>query len=276
MLSLTPLIDDLISQPLRAEHGLAIWARLTRPDGSEARVLLDTGQHAPVLLANAQAAGADIASATSVVVSHGHYDHSGGLSALADMGVRCPVFVGVDAERRRFSTQLGQGEGGRKMLKPIGMPSPEVLTRLDVRRVTSVTQAEPGLTLFSLPQDAPVNRRLLAADGVSPDGFSDEVFALLSDGSHTILFGGCTHHGLPQLLDHVFGALAASLGLQKVDLFVGGLHLQGQPEKEVLRVADVAARYPVGAWIPLHCTGPVAQEVWSERFKVVDFNSLNF
>lgn len=266
MITVHTLTDDALPKPRLSEHGLALWADVTTPSGRAEHILLDSGQRPDVLTRNALTAGVDLTAATAIVLSHGHYDHTGGLPALACAHLSCPVYVGPDAERRRFSTQVGLNASGRKMLKPIGMPRPDALSAMDVRRVTGTVHVSDSLTLFTLPAAAPPNPRLLAADGLSPDTFSDEVFALLSDGAHTLLFGGCTHHGLPMLLDFVFNTMA----IPRVDCFIGGLHLQGRPESEVRAVADVAARYPVAAYAPIHCSGDPAKALWRERFCVIE------
>ncbi len=262
------LVNDVFDDPRsarRPEHGLSILAHVEPTDGRPSmRFLLDTGQHAKTLNANIGDVSS-LGSLDAAILSHGHYDHSGGLSLLADAGASCPLYLGPDAERRRFSVQVGPDGQLGKMRKPIGMPSPEILDRFDVRRVSGVCVVSPFLTLFTLPQPAPPNPRLLAADMLSPDSFSDELFALISDGDGEWLFGGCTHHGLPMLLRFVFN----DLGRSSLAGFIGGLHLQGRPHDEIEAVAADVERYNVAAWRIVHCTGDEAQAVWQRRFNVI-------
>lgn len=261
------LVNDSFeaSSRRRAEHGLAIYAEVTLRDGrGEERILLDTGQHVGNLRDNI-GGEIDLGRLTAVVLSHGHYDHSGGLGLVEEAGARCPVYVGPDVARRRFSVQMGADGTLGRMRKQIGMPSPELLERLDVRRVGGIVRASECMTLFTIPTSAPPNVRLLAADMASADTFSDEVFALITDGSEEWLFGGCTHHGLPMVLEYVFG----TMGRERLSGFIGGLHLQGRPKEEIEDVAEIVGQYEIGAWRPMHCTGEMAQEIWRERFRVV-------
>lgn len=252
MLSITVLADNhTCRRGIACEHGLAVYAEV-----GDVRLLLDTGQSSK-FLANADALGIDLSALSGVVISHGHYDHSGGLSALLAQCPHIPVFMHPLALRQKYSVSS-------VMVKPNGFASAEALGNATVRYVDGIARPFAGVTLFSLPADAPPNHHLMlrTEQGLAPDPFTDEVFALLQSNGKTILYGGCTHHGLPQLMDFVAG----SLGVNHIDAFVGGLHLKGQPLEQISRIADSAAQYPVGRWIVNHCSGDEALQVWRDKF----------
>ena len=72
---ITVLVEDSVAgRGLLAEHGLALWL-----ERQNQRILFDTGQ-GQVLTHNAQHLGISLSEADSIVLSHGHYDHIGGLA----------------------------------------------------------------------------------------------------------------------------------------------------------------------------------------------------
>ena len=83
---ITTLVEDTTSGTgLSSEHGLSFWIEY-----GDKRVLFDTGQTG-LLVENAGILGADVAKADAVVLSHGHYDHTGGLAAVLDVAPRVMV-----------------------------------------------------------------------------------------------------------------------------------------------------------------------------------------
>ena len=76
------------------------------------------------------------------------------------------------------------------------------------------------------------------------------------------LFGGCTHHGLEQLLDYTYSVL----GIKQIDAFIGGLHLKGKSDKEIECNIEIARKYNVRRWIVNHCTGNDAIALWCNAF----------
>ncbi len=268
MISLSLLINNNLPAPLLSEHGLAVWCNVLRPDGSRTSLLLDTGQHPQTLAANARSANIDLLSANFTILSHGHYDHSGGLQALAQSPTTIVLSPLATARRFSLSLSLLTGAEGKHVKKENGMPRPDLLKNMNTLYVSTTTEIAPNITVFPLPLPAPANPKLVN-DNNTPDAFPDELFTLISDGSLYVLYGGCTHHGLPMLLDHVFN----KLNITHIDLFIGGLHLSGKDVSEINAVASIAKNYNVKQWLPLHCTGPDALKIWQQNFPTIPLAS---
>ena len=108
--TVTVIVDNKAHHPqFRAEHGLSVLV-----ETGEARILFDTGQSGEVLLHNAGALDVDLSRLDAVVLSHGHYDHTGGLRRL-------PLSSGVTrlyAHPEAFIERFNQDPSGT--LRPIG------------------------------------------------------------------------------------------------------------------------------------------------------------
>jgi 7,8-dihydropterin-6-yl-methyl-4-(beta-D-ribofuranosyl)aminobenzene 5'-phosphate synthase len=98
---------------------LAFWIEVeSEGDANSKRVLFDTGQTPEVLLHNAELLGIDLSSADVVVLSHGHYDHTGGLREVLRQAGEVPLFLHPGSLAQRFSRQK---DGS---VQEIGMPPP--------------------------------------------------------------------------------------------------------------------------------------------------------
>ncbi len=265
MIRIRPLIENQMCGDMVSEHGLSVLFEVATETGEVVRLLTDTGQSGRFAV-NAEALGVDLQKVEMLMLSHGHYDHTGGLEALIDKGFEGDVYTGEGVERVRYSVQMGEGE--RRMKKRNGMPKPELLGRVRQHIISEPTCVVDGrIWIVPMREAAPVNMRLLGADGQA-DSFSDEVFAVVSDGESVVVYGGCTHHGIANTLRHI----QKTLGIGHVDMYVGGLHLMGK-DKETIEQAmreTEALDVKVDKWMTCHCTGAEAQQMWAERFKVVN------
>lgn len=246
------LVDNNLENRLCAcEHGLSVWLEV-----GDKCYLLDTGQSGK-FADNAMTMGIDLRRADYVVLSHGHYDHSGGLASLRDMGIDAPVIMSPYTLRAKYSVSS-------VMTKYNGVPQADDVRRMSHLLVDGSMKLSDNVTVFSLPSDAPANEHLMMAQGerLVPDTFADELFVLVTEGSKCALFGGCTHHGLSQVLEYV----RSHFGIEHLDAFVGGLHLKGRSTEEIQRNIDVARRYDVSKWVVNHCTGNEAISMWSDVF----------
>ena len=240
------------SSRLVARHGLSLWLELA--DGR--RVLFDMGPD-DAFLANARALGVDVTTADLAVLSHGHYDHGGGLRAFLDAcagaGRDVPVYVREHAFEEHIS---GTPERYHAIgLDPTLAADPRVVT------VSEKHEVGDGLTLFStMRRDHPAalsNRRLMERrdGGPAPDRFLHEQSLLVVEDGRRYLVSGCSHGGVLNIMD-----AAEELAGGPLDAVVAGFHLMDpsggtveDPELTCALAAELAAR-PT-RYLTFHCTG---------------------
>ena len=255
-LRLTVLVENTCrTGGLAAEHGLALLLETER-----GTVLFDTGATPTALAANAAALGVDLARVSAVVLSHGHYDHTGGLPAALAAAPSARVYC----HWRCTAPRWGQRWGIRKS---IGMPA-------ESRRALESAVREPVAGPVLLPEgvllSGPIPGPPAAAQegfladsdgGPQPDDFADEMFLLARPPSGWLLATGCCHRGLVNTLAY---ARRLNNG-EAVAVVIGGLHLKrvSRGVLEAVAVAlDAAGTREVWAG---HCTGNKAISHLAER-----------
>lgn len=240
------------SSRLAARHGLSLWLELD--DGR--RVLFDMGPN-DGFLANARSLGVDVTEADLAVVSHGHYDHGGGLGAFlaacGDAGRDVPVYVREHAFEEHVS-------GTPERHHAIGL-DPALATDPRVRPTGERCDLGGGLALFSTARrahpTARSNGRLMERrDGaLVPDRFLHEQSLLVREGDRLALVSGCSHGGVLNLMDAAEGLAGAPLtsvvaGFHLMDPSGGTVEDDGLTRSLARELAARPARY-----LTCHCTG---------------------
>ncbi|MCK4818477.1 MBL fold metallo-hydrolase, partial [bacterium] len=110
---ITTLVENTVFKAgLKAEHGLSFWIEY-----GEKKLLFDTGQ-TDLVLQNAQTLGIDLAQADAIVLSHGHYDHTGGLKQVLNIAGNSSVYFHPAAIQAKYHLKDGD-------IKEIGV-TPEI------------------------------------------------------------------------------------------------------------------------------------------------------
>ncbi len=243
-MTIISLMDDLCpKRGLRGEHGLSLLIEM-----EDSRVLLDTGQGG-AFLENARFLGIDLAILTAVVLSHGHYDHGGGIGALYASRVDAPpLFAGRGFDMpRRAKSDAGLSDIGAPSLPP------------SIRSTEVAELRELAPDLFILPPaerldaSVPASRfRTITGGEDRLDEFEDELslVALVKDG--LVVITGCAHRGISNIAR---AALKAFPG-RPLAALVGGFHLGDAFADELARASTALAELKPGAVYCSHCTAP--------------------
>ena len=250
---LTLVENQTINPALTPMHGLSVYIETERH-----RLLFDLGDKS-VFLENASKLGVDIKNVDTLVISHGHHDHGGGLAAFlnenagADIYIReaafLPHFGRTDDDFRRAGIDAGLRENTR-------LTFTGALHRID-----------DELTLFSeiestkLPSSANSFLYEETETGIVPDKFLHEQSLIIDTAEGLFLIAGCAHCGIVNIMER-----AEALKGREMDAVVGGFHLfnpgTGATENAELvnsLASELSRRKSV--YYTGHCTGTEAFEL---------------
>jgi 7,8-dihydropterin-6-yl-methyl-4-(beta-D-ribofuranosyl)aminobenzene 5'-phosphate synthase len=240
------LADDVAGpRGLLAEHGLALWI-----ETGGHRLLFDTGQGL-ALAHNAAALGIPLARADAVVLSHGHYDHTGGLPAVLAGRRGLPVFAQPEVFAPRWARRYGEA-------REIGMPASarEALTQRASFRSSRVALPVCGgvRVTGSIPRrsdfEGETGAFFLDGEGREPDPLVDDQAAFVETREGTVVLLGCAHAGVVNTLRHV-----ETLSAKPVCAVIGGMHLGGAGAERIGSTVRALVERDVRRVVPCHCTG---------------------
>ena len=249
---------------------LAEWGLSILIETDEANVLLDTGRSISASY-NADALGIDLSRIDKLVLSHGHYDHTGGLRhILRKMRKRVEIIAHPDIWEAKYARRHGEtteryigipfqrpeletlGANFNLTAKPVKITD-NIMTTGEIPMVTSYEEIEPYLLVKE-------------ADGWQQDKLRDDQSLIINTESGLIVILSCAHHGIINTLYHA----QQLTGVKQIYMVVGGCHLMDASKKRISETIAALKELRVQRLGVSHCTGmpailAMAQEL-GDRF----------
>lgn len=253
-MKITALVENTsLHDEVGKEHGLSVHIEM----GGQS-LLLDVGC-GDLFLANAEVLGVPVDQVDFLVLSHAHSDHGGGIQTFLNHNSTAKVYVSPEAFEKYYSIKQDEEP------EDIGL-DPSLAHEPRVVQVSGDYQVSPGVMICSeitTEYARPTTNHglmVLKGDELVADDFRHEQYLLVEDQGKTVLFSGCSHNGIMNIIE----SAKAKLG-RYPDVVVGGFHLSNpywetseEPstvESIGLHLKEIDAKY-----YTCHCTGLVAYE----------------
>ncbi len=216
-----------------AEHGLSLYI-----ETAHRHILFDMGQSS-LFAKNASQLGVDLRNVDTAIVSHGHYDHGGGLSCFLSLNAHAPVYISQHAFEPHFNADN----------RYIGLDT-TLASNERLRFTDGVLALGDGLTLYATALDIGSLAHGSAGLTTEHDGqrtaddFRHEQYLLIEEDGNRVLISGCSHRGILEITEHF-----------KPDVLIGGFHISKLPADYVTEHYGAVLNKYDTAFYTCHCTG---------------------
>lgn len=251
-ITVTALIENTATGNLLSEHGLSLWLEF-----GDKRILLDAGQ-SDMIFQNAKLLGINLETTDAIVLSHGHYDHTGGLKAVLDIASNTTIYLHPEAFKSKYSQKdkktrmIGMPDSAKEAIHVMANNGKVIWTEMPTElfqglfvtgRIPRNTDFEDSGGNFFVNQNCQKKDELL----------DDQAIFFQTKYGFVILLG-CAHAGVVNTLDYV----VKLTNQRKIFAIIGGMHLLNASDERIEYTIDAFKKYDIQKIIPLHCTGQKA------------------
>lgn len=246
-MKITALVEDTSKNKLKSEHGLSLYI-----ESEQSKVLFDMGQ-SDLFYLNAEKLGIDLSEADFAVISHGHYDHGGGLKKFLQINKSAPVYISENAFGAFYNGEKYIGlDKSLKENERLSFISENTHISDGAKLFVSSSLSEKGFSSFGLSEKKCGEKQ--------PDNFTHEIYLQLESGGKKVLFSGCSHKGILNIMSRF-----------KPDVFVGGFHLLKVEDEKALEEAARKLLAFDTDFYTCHCTGEQQYNYLKEKVKSLNY-----
>lgn len=255
-MKITALLENTTErEDMQVEHGLSLYI-----ETSTHKILFDMGQ-SNLFAKNADTLGIDLSEVDIAVLSHGHYDHGGGLQTFLELNHKATVYINRYAFEPHFNASDNY----------IGLDTELKSTLVEQNRMHITDETgilAPGLTLFSCnerPRSCALGNfglTVLSGNSHVPDDFRHEQYLLIEEDNKRVLVSGCSHKGIQNIMEWF-----------APDVLVGGFHfMKLEPGAALDAAANDLNKYST-RYFTGHCTGEAQFAYLKERMDRLEYLS---
>ncbi len=249
------LVNDTGENPrLANEHGFS--ALLEYKDN---KILFDTGQ-SDKFIHNAEKLGVDLRDVDHVIISHGHYDHIGGLKYFLELNRTAKVHIKREALKKKYKFNNGEfvNIGTNDDYSPykgrfvFSSASREIVNNVFI--ITNINDF--GSRIHNKNMFVEKNEK------IEVDPFNDEQFLFVRDNEKIHIISGCSHRG-------IFNIAKTALNYSKLDrigVLVGGFHMVNEYYSQIKKEVGALSNLNIEEICPCHCTGEMGKEEIKNKF----------
>jgi 7,8-dihydropterin-6-yl-methyl-4-(beta-D-ribofuranosyl)aminobenzene 5'-phosphate synthase len=261
-LQLAIICENTVGRPIsaRGEHGFACLVQTV-----DATWLFDTGTGG-TLLSNLAALEHDAHQIEGVILSHGHYDHCGGLlPLLKEVGSR-PVY----AHPQIFIERFWQGQHEQRNISLPYTRSDLESAGADFNLLDSFQELTPGIYFSgTIPRKFPLEvgdphlvQPSVDGEGWVADEFQDDAALAIETSKGLVILLGCAHAGMVNTIEH----FRSKLDTPRVHAIIGGTHLGPSSDEQFAAILDYLTRLDFDRLGVSHCTGQIRSAQLHARF----------
>ena len=251
-MKITALLENTTHRDgLQTEHGLSLYI-----ETDHHKILFDMGQ-TDLFAHNAELLGIDLSAVDIAILSHGHYDHGGGLAKFLECNDHAPIYIHKDAFLPHYNGTA----------KYIGL-DPTLIHHPRIRLVSGQFTIDETLTLFDCNDRNRTNSfgsgglTERVGDRFIPDDFRHEQYLLINENEKRVLISGCSHKGIIDIAEWF-----------TPDVLIGGFHFSKLPlDEQLTHAAKLLDAIPTH-YYTCHCTGEVQYQWMKSNLKHLDYLS---
>lgn len=230
-----------------SEHGLSLYIETKKH-----KILFDVGA-SKLFLQNAKKLGVKIDEINYLIISHGHYDHGGGLKVFLENNLKAKVFLHRLAFEKYYSLRLHNN------LDYIGLDE-NLKQNKQIIFTSDIFEVDKGIQVFSnviQKEPCPISNSNLLTElngKMVKDTFAHEQNLIIEENGKTLLVTACAHNGIINILEHFY-----NLKGRMPDYVIGGFHLSSRSGSgEDIDTIDRIGKYLIDTkakYFTCHCTG---------------------